>query len=142
MLLISAINILNLNPIKIPKVKAQSPPYELGCLCCLNLLKTNSKVYLGDALCFDKHPYLTVLTVYLIFHFYGIITALLAEGITKNPYLTFGFFVTGTVLAPIFAFAGIFLFPHVAIPYFLIAYGLLYYYVRKEKRRVDVENVV
>jgi len=29
MLLISTINILNLNPIKIPKVKAQSPPYEL-----------------------------------------------------------------------------------------------------------------
>jgi len=53
-----------------------------------------------------------------------------------SPYTAGWFFVTGTVLAPIFAFAGIFGFPHVAIPYFLIAYGLLYYYVRKEKRKV------
>ena len=110
---------------------------------CLNLLKANSKVYLGDALCFDfvKHPYVTA---YLIFHFYGILTIALARvpviGVPFFDPLTF--FAVLTIYAPLLTVGGIIRFPHVAIPYFLIAYGLLYYYVRKEKRRVDVENVV
>jgi hypothetical protein len=83
-----------------------------------------------------------LLKIFLIIYIFGFAYCLwvIFHGVGLLPYAGFEQIF---ILAPLAGVMLIFLLPHIAIPYYIVAFSLLYWWEkRKERKKVEAKNVV